>query len=114
MAAMWTAANAQRAMRMVIAIAACLVLSNTSAHAAFPTPRGYVNDFANVIDVGHEAQIDALLRETERSTSAEIVVVTVSTLDGMTVEDYASRLFAAWGIGKKGKDNGVLVLVAPT
>jgi uncharacterized membrane protein YgcG len=98
---------------MLRAIALCLVLSSLSVYAAFPTPRGYVNDFANVIDAQREAQIDALVRETARMTSAEIVVVTVPTLDGMTVEDYAAKLFASWGIGKKGKDNGVLVLVAP-
>ena len=55
-----------------------------------------------------------MLRDVEQQTTAEIAVVTVPSLDGMTVEEYASRLFKAWGIGKKGRDNGVLVLVAPT
>ena len=81
--------------------------------AAFPTPRGYVNDFAGVLDDGVRAELDRLLRETEGATSAEIAVVTVSSLDGMTVEEYANRLFQQWGIGRKHQDNGVLLLVAP-
>ena len=57
----------------------------------------------DVIDPMQE--LSALLRDVERQTTAEIAVVTVSSLDGMTVEDYASRLFKAWGVGKKGHDN---------
>ena len=41
-------------------------------------------------------------------------MATVTSLDGMAVEDYATRLFEAWGVGQADKDNGVLVLVAPT
>jgi uncharacterized protein len=84
------------------------------AGASFPASQGYVSDFAGVLDAAGRTELEALLRHTEVQTTAEIAVVTVSSLDGMTVEEYASRLFAAWGIGKKGKDNGVLVLVAPT
>ena len=50
----------------------------------------------------------------EQGTTAEIAVATVSSLDGTTVDDYAVRLFKAWGVGQKGRDNGVLVLVAPS
>ncbi len=49
----------------------------------------------------------------EHDTSAEIAVVTVPSLSGETVEQYANALFQEWGIGKKGKNNGVLILVAP-
>jgi len=83
-------------------------------HAAFPKPAGYVNDGAGVLDVKARAELGALLRDVEQQTSAEIALVTVPSLDGMTVEEYANRLFKQWGIGKKGRDNGVLVLVAPT
>lgn len=49
----------------------------------------------------------------EGETSAEVAVATVSSLEGMTIEEYSNRLFAEWGIGKKQQDNGVLLLVAP-
>ena len=82
--------------------------------AALPRPQGYVNDFAGVIDGKTRAELTRLVREVETRTSAEIAVVTVKSLDGMTVEEYAVKLFADWGIGKKARNNGVLVLVAPT
>ena len=59
------------------------------------------------------AYLENFLRSVERDTTAEVVVVTVSSLDGMTIEEYANRLFADWGIGTKARDNGVLLLVAP-
>lgn len=81
--------------------------------AAVPEPNGRVNDFAGILDTATATQIAATIREAERLTSAEIAVATVASLDGMSVEDYANRLFHEWGIGKKDRDNGVLVLVAP-
>ena len=91
-----------------------LAASSVPASAALPSPKGYVNDFANVIDDRRESAIDAVVRDVARTTSAEIAVVTVSSLEGMSVERYATELFNAWGIGKKGTNNGVLVLVAPS
>jgi uncharacterized protein len=76
-------------------------------------PQGYVSDFANLLTPAARTELQDLLRETEQQTSAEIALVTVPSLDGETVEQYANRLFKEWGIGKKGIDNGVLVLVAP-
>ena len=82
--------------------------------AAFPTPRGPINDFAGVLDDAAKADLTTLVRSAREQTTAEIAVVTVTSLDGMSVEEYANKLFAAWGIGKKGTNNGVLLLVAPT
>lgn len=77
-------------------------------------PAGYVNDFANVIDGNTESELSSIIARAEQKTGSEIAVVTVPSLDGMTVEEYAVKLFNEWKIGKKGKDTGVLVLVAPT
>jgi uncharacterized protein len=81
--------------------------------AAFPRPDGYVNDSASVLAQADEAYLEDFLRTLERDTSAEVVVATVESLEGLMIEEYASRLFAEWGIGKKQEDNGVLLLVAP-
>jgi len=86
----------------------------TGLHAAFPAPQGPINDFANVLDASARSELAKLVGDVRAQTSAEIAVVTVASLDGMSVEEYANKLFAAWGIGKKGANNGVLVLVAPT
>src|SRR5262245_21435876 len=97
--------------------ATIIVVSTVAAAAAapdFPKPIGRVNDFAGVLDGSAERELVTLLESLERDTTAEVVVTTVVSLDGMSVEEYANKLFSAWSIGKKGKDNGVLVLVAPT
>jgi len=90
-----------------------LVVLPAAALAAFPEPQGRVNDFAAVLDESAKSELASIIRAAETASSAEIAVVTVVTLDGMSVEEYANKLFAAWGIGKKGVDNGVLILVAP-
>lgn len=73
---------------------------------------GRVNDFANIIDTISEEKINLIIDELERKTSAEIAVVTLDSLEDENIEDFANRLFEKWGIGKKGKNNGVLILVA--
>jgi len=75
-------------------------------------PAGWVSDFASVLDPVSSQRINGLINEIEKKTSAEIAVVTVRNLEGDSVEDYAVRLFEKWGIGKKGKDNGILLLAA--
>jgi len=75
-------------------------------------PTGYVNDFAHVIDAGAAAQIEAYCGNVERATGAQVAVVTVDSLEDEPVEDVAVRLFKEWGIGKKGTDEGLLILLA--
>jgi uncharacterized protein len=86
---------------------------SASAQGTLPKPAGRVTDLANVIDAGTEADLDRRLDQLEQRTSHEVAVVTVPSLDGAPVEDYAVRLFKEWGIGQAKQDNGVLVLVAP-
>jgi uncharacterized protein len=97
-------------------IALCLFLLGAASIAAqtLPKPAGRITDLANVIEPATEADLDRRLDELEQKTSSEIAVVTVSSLDGAPVEDYATRLFKEWGIGQARSDNGVLVLVAPS
>ena len=89
----------------------CLV--GSAAAQSFPNATGRVNDFANVIDPSTEAEIDRRLNQLEQQTSSEIAVATVQSLNGMSVDEYANRLFKQWGVGRAKQDNGVLVLVAP-
>jgi uncharacterized protein len=72
-----------------------------------------VNDLAGVLRPQTKTNLEQLLQQTERDTSAEIVVAIVPTLDGLTVEDYANRLYKEWGIGKRKDDNGVLIVLVP-
>jgi uncharacterized protein len=75
-------------------------------------PTGYVNDFAHVIDPQSAAQIEAYCGNVERATGAQFAIVTVDSLENEPVEDVAVRLFKEWGIGKKGTDEGLLLLLA--
>jgi len=92
----------------------CLACGAVAARAAFPKPAGFVNDFANILDASSREALDQMLKQVERETTAEIVFVSVTSLDGMSVEEYSNKLFKEWGVGKKKEDNGVLVLVAPS
>jgi uncharacterized protein len=75
--------------------------------------QGYVTDLAGVISPATRQKIELLATEVEQKTGAQIAVVTVNSLEGQTREDYAVALYKHLGIGAKGKDNGVLILMAP-
>ena len=97
--------------RVTCAIA--LIAASLEAQT-LPKPAGRITDLANIIDSATESELDSRLDLLERKTSSEIAVVTVPSLEGVPVDDYAVRLFKEWGIGQAKTDNGVLVLVAPT
>lgn len=73
---------------------------------------GFVFDYAGVIHPEDAQAMEDLLRQTEIATENEIKVVTLRSLEGGDINDFANMLFERWGIGKKGKDNGVLLLAA--
>jgi uncharacterized protein len=75
-------------------------------------PTGFVNDFANIIDREIEQAIESKLVSLNNTTSAQISVVTIPSLGGDTRQNYAVKLFEDWGLGQKGKDNGLLLLIA--
>lgn len=76
------------------------------------SPQGYVNDFAGVIDAASLQKITALCEELDQKADAQVAVVTIHTLEGDTASDFANRLFEKWGVGPRGKDRGVMVLLA--
>lgn len=89
-----------------------IVLATGLNGQQFPKPVGFVNDFANVMPADAAQKITQICTELKQKTGAEISVVTIETLGDNYIEDYAVRLFETWGIGEKGKDNGVLILNA--
>lgn len=78
-----------------------------------PNPSRLVNDFANVLGKDQVSQLEGALVQFARETSTQIAVVTVADLEGYDKADYAVRLTEKWGIGQKGKDNGLLILLKP-
>ncbi len=75
-------------------------------------PAGYISDFANVMNPSDCAAVESTLAELEQKTGVQVAVVTLKSLEGGQLDDFANRLFARWGIGQKGKDNGILLLGA--
>src|SRR5437763_1185924 len=75
-------------------------------------PTNYVNDFGGVLDQQTQARLNAMCLEVQQKTQAQIAVVTIKTLEDQPVDDFAVTLFKQWGIGQKGTDRGVLVLLA--
>ncbi len=77
-----------------------------------PKPYAWVNDFAGVISPDYQDKINSLIEELENKTSAEIFVVTKDSISPYGEIEYARLLFDSWKPGKRGLDNGVLVLLA--
>jgi uncharacterized protein len=75
-------------------------------------PTNYVNDFAKVLDASTIAQLDDICQQIDSKAHAQIAVVTINSLDDADIVSYAVDLYQKWGIGAKGKDRGVLILVA--
>lgn len=78
----------------------------------FPNPSGFVNDFAGLYSTQFKNNLEDNLTNFEKSTKSEIAVLTINSLEGMDIETYAVKLFEKWKIGKKGSDNGLLLLIS--
>lgn len=85
-----------------------------AAEPAWPVLSGRVVDGAGIIPADARQRLDDKLKAHEDKTSDQLVVATVPALQGLTIEDFANGLFRHWQIGQKAKNNGVLLIVAPT
>lgn len=92
---------------------AVLIVGIAVAAPTFPTLTGRVVDEAGVIPADVEARIEGKLAALEAKTTDQLVVATVKSLQGYEIQDFGVQLGRAWGIGQKGKNNGVVILVAP-
>src|SRR5213083_2769806 len=96
-----------------------VTLSCVLLQIAVPPPRGYVNDFAGVLDAASVAHMDAVIAEVRDKTRGEIAVVTLSDIDDRSAADVALQIGRQWGVGAKGeagdptKNLGVVVLLVP-
>jgi uncharacterized protein len=75
-------------------------------------PSGHVNDFAALLTSVEREALESRLRKLQQDTGAEVAVVTLKSLEGGQIEDFTNKLFSRWRIGKKGQDNGLLLLAA--
>ena len=78
----------------------------------YPKPLGYVNDYAQLISASEKETISSICQEVETKTTAQIAIATVESTHPESIDTYAVNLFSRWGVGQKGKDNGLLIVVA--
>jgi uncharacterized protein len=84
-----------------------------AAEPEFPPLAGRVNDRAGLLSERDQKELDAALARFEAETTDQIVVATLESLQGLSIEEYGYQLGRHWGIGQEGKDNGALLIVAP-
>ena len=99
--------------KRIIVVVLCIGILFSNVYGVVrPTASFYVNDYAGLLDTNTEQYIINVNTSLESQTGAQVVVVTVPSLDGEALEEYATTLFREFGIGDKTKNNGVLLLLA--
>jgi uncharacterized protein len=91
-----------------------LVISAAMVQATvdLPMPQHYVEDYANVINSSEEQSLNGILQELEQRCGAQYIILTVQTTEGLAIEQFAIELAERWKLGQKGKDNGMLFVLA--
>lgn len=100
-----------RVFRLGAVLLAC-VLGGAALDVSTLKPQGYVSDFAGVVDGATREALEQYCKQVEAATGAQVALVTVRTLEGEPIEDFANNLYRHWGIGKKETDEGILLLLA--
>lgn len=103
-----------RLLAFPLALAALLCAAVALAEVQFPALSGRVVDSANLLSSQAKYQLTEMMQQHEKETSNQLVVVTVADLQGLTIEEYGYQLGRYWKIGQEGKDNGALLIVAPS
>lgn len=102
------------AWRMLLAgLAYALLIGALHAAPVFPPLTGRVVDDAGILSVETQQKLTQMLAQQEQQTGNQVVVATIKSLQGYSIDDYGYQLGRAWGIGQKNKNNGALLVVAP-
>jgi len=97
----------------VLCVIAILLIINTAFAVDVPYLTGRVTDNAKILSDETRKSITERLKTHEDKTTNQIAVLTIPTLNGEGIEEYAVAVFNEWKLGQKGKDNGILLVVAP-
>lgn len=99
---------------IILLLITCFAASVEAQNIPAPmSPPQLVNDFAGLFNANQKQQLEDSLVAYDRTTSTQIAVVTVNDLDGYPPMDYALKILRDWGVGRKDKNNGVVVLIKP-
>ncbi len=97
--------------RYFLSILLVLSFSLFANSADIPKPVGYVNDFAHILNKNTKEKLERLVIELKQKTGVEFAIVTINSTNKEDIFDYSMDMFQKWGIGQKGKDNGLLFLI---
>lgn len=95
------------------ALAIAVLVHPAQADPSYPELQGRITDEAGLLTPDEKTDLETDLASLEQTSTDQLAVVTVKSLQGYSIEDYGIGLARKWGIGQKGKDNGVLLIVAP-
>jgi uncharacterized protein len=99
---------------LIFSLALWLIMPISAQELPEPMhPPRLVNDFAEMMSRNQQMQLEQKLRGYYDSTSTQIYIITVTDLQGYDVADYAIRIGEKWGVGQRGKNNGVVILIKP-
>ena len=98
---------------MLLFAVALVFVATVAAALTFPPLTGRIVDQADILSPAAKAAIEPKLADLEAKSGIQLVVATVSSLEGQEIEPYANELFRTWKLGEADKNNGVLLLVAP-
>jgi uncharacterized protein len=98
----------------VVLLLVILAAGAGAAEPKFPPLSGRVVDQANVLSASTRARLSEILDAHEKKTTNQVVVVTLASLQGYDIADFGIRLGRAWALGQKDRNNGAILLVAPT
>lgn len=96
----------------LLAFLLLLIASSLARALEVPPLRGRVNDYAGVMSQDQVRTLELQLAQFEQETGHQIAILTVPTLEGEDIEGFSIRVAESWKIGKKGFDNGVILLVS--
>jgi len=88
------------------------ITASSYAQLDLSMPRHYVEDYAKVINSSHEQALNGILQELEQKTGTQYIILTVQTTEAVPIEQFAIELAEKWKLGQKGKDNGMLFVLA--
>ena len=89
-----------------------LCLCSVTRAQELPVPQRYVEDKADIVSDLVEKNLNGYLQELEQKTGIQMIILTINTTGDIPIETYAIELATKWKLGQKGKDNGVLMVIA--
>ncbi len=99
-------------MRIVNIILILITFVSSVFSLEVPNYKTRVNDLANILNTSQEQAIEEYLANIEKTTSCQVALLTIKSLEGESIEDYSMRVAEKWKVGQKGLDNGAILLVS--